>query len=78
MKHIIDHIYLRSKFYTLFCGIYVHRKMLSIKKRVMNYSPVAMSGDTSLGDGSRPMDHESRDLVMPDLRRAVEGAMERI
>jgi hypothetical protein len=57
MKHIIYHIYLGSKFIHFFYRHLCSQEMLYIKKRVMNYSPVAMSGDTSLGDGSRAMDH---------------------
>jgi hypothetical protein len=35
----------------------------------MKYLPQAAAGYTSLGDGGRAMEHEIRDLVMPDLRR---------
>ena len=35
----------------------------------MKYLPQAAAGYTSLGDGGRAMEHEIRDLVMPDLQR---------
>ena len=78
LKHIIGHIYLGPKFYKLVYWNLCSPEMLTIKKRIMKYSPQTVPGCTSLGDGSRAMDHESRDLVMPDLRRCGGGSDGRI
>jgi hypothetical protein len=63
------YIYLRPKFFTFFPVAFVFTKNAPHLEMVMKYSPRAAAGYTSLGDGGRAMEHEIRDLVMPDLRR---------